>query len=95
VFKRLFIDTDCIGRNRYIKRLLWALVLTCSNMTNQIIQPVQLLTRHELCDRWRVSGETLKRRERAGILRPLKLGRGVRYRLADIERVEAQAEMSR
>jgi hypothetical protein len=58
-------------------------------------QPIELLTRRELCHRWRVSGETLKRRERAGILRPLKLGRGVRYRLADIERVEAQAEVSR
>ena len=32
---------------------------------------------------------------RAGVLRPLKLGRGVRYRLSDIERIEAQAEVSR
>lgn len=57
--------------------------------------PTQLLTRRELCDRWRVSHETLKRRERAGILPCLKLGRGVRYRLTDLERIEAQAEVRR
>ncbi len=55
----------------------------------------QLLTRRELCDRWRVSHETLKRRERARVLTALKLGRGVRYRIEDIERIEAQAEVRR
>ena len=55
----------------------------------------QLLTRRELCDRWRVSHETIKRRERAGILPCLKLGRGVRYRIEDIERIERDAEVTR
>jgi hypothetical protein len=49
------------------------------------------LTRKGLADRWQLSVETLKRRERCGILLPLKLGRGVRYRLSDIERIEADA----
>lgn len=51
------------------------------------------LTRHELSHRWKVSIETLKRREHAGVLTALKLGRGVRYRLLEIEKVEAQAEV--
>jgi hypothetical protein len=40
-----------------------------------------------------MSTETLKRRERAGVLRVLKLGRGVRYRLSDVEALEAAAEV--
>jgi hypothetical protein len=58
-----------------------------------IIKPEWLLTRKELCSRWKVSTETLKRRERCGLLPFLKLGRGVRYRLADIERIEAEASV--
>jgi hypothetical protein len=54
---------------------------------------VQLVTRRELSDRWKLSVETLKRQERSGILPFLKLGRGVRYRLKDIERLEAHAEV--
>ena len=54
---------------------------------------VQLLTRRGLAGRWQVSVETLKRRERCGILPFLKLGRGVRYRLDDIERIEADADV--
>jgi hypothetical protein len=34
---------------------------------------------------------TLKRMERAGRLPALKIGRSVRYRLADIERIEAES----
>jgi len=49
---------------------------------------VQLVTRRELSGRWKLSVETLKRRERCGLLPCLKLGRGVRYRLVDIERME-------
>ena len=40
---------------------------------------LELMTRRELASRWRVSTETIKRRERAGILPVLKLGRGARY----------------
>jgi hypothetical protein len=54
---------------------------------------VRLVTRRELSDRWKLSVETLKRRERSGILPCLKLGRGVRYRLSDVEHLEADAEV--
>ena len=53
----------------------------------------QMLSRRHLAARWAVSKETLKRREKAGLLPFLKLGRDVRYRLADIEQIEAQAEV--
>jgi hypothetical protein len=54
---------------------------------------VQFVTRRELSDRWKLSVETLKRRERSGLLPCLKLGRGVRYRLSVVERLEADAEV--
>lgn len=50
-----------------------------------------LLTRRDLAVRWQCSVETIKRREACGIVQPLRLGRTVRYREADIERIEAQA----
>jgi len=50
------------------------------------------LSRKELSERWILSIKTLKRREKAGILRPLSLGaRTVRYRLSDILRIEEEA----
>jgi hypothetical protein len=52
-----------------------------------------LISRKKLAERWSLSIETLKRREKAGILTALKMGRGVRYRLQDIERIEQQAEV--
>jgi hypothetical protein len=55
----------------------------------------RLLTRKGLADRWQLSTETLKRRERCGLLPFLKLGRGVRYRLADVESLESEAEVRR
>jgi hypothetical protein len=46
-----------------------------------------LLTRRELARRWKVSIETLKRRERTKVLRPMRLdGRIVRYRMSDVVR---------
>ena len=53
----------------------------------------RLLTRRLLADRWSMSTETLERREKAGILPFMRLGRGVRYRLRDIEALEADAEV--
>ena len=51
----------------------------------------ELLTRLELARRWKVSIETLKRRERAGILRPVRLdGRVIRYRVSDVLRIEEE-----
>jgi hypothetical protein len=50
-----------------------------------------LLTRLDLARRWKVSIETVKRREQAKILRPVRLdGRVIRYRLSDIRQIEAQ-----
>jgi hypothetical protein len=53
----------------------------------------QMLSRRQLASRWGVSKETLKRREKAGTLPFLKIGKVIRYRLADIEQIEAQAEV--
>ena len=51
-----------------------------------------LVSRAELARRWRVSVDTLKRRERVRILRPIRLdGRVVRYRWSDILRVENES----
>jgi hypothetical protein len=50
-----------------------------------------LLTRLELARRWKVSIETLKRRERTKILRPVRLdGRIIRYRMSDVLRIEEE-----
>jgi hypothetical protein len=50
-----------------------------------------LVTRRELAERWKVSIETLKRRERARVLRPMRLdGRIVRYRMSDVVRIEQE-----
>jgi hypothetical protein len=50
-----------------------------------------LLARLELARRWKVSIETLKRRERAKILRPVRLdGRIIRYRMSDVLRIEEE-----
>jgi hypothetical protein len=50
-----------------------------------------LLTRLELARRWKVSIETIKRRERAKILRPVRLdGRIIRYRMSDVLRIEEE-----
>jgi hypothetical protein len=51
----------------------------------------KLLTRLELARRWKVSIETLKRRERTKILRPVRLdGRIIRYRMSDVLRIEEE-----
>jgi hypothetical protein len=50
-----------------------------------------LLTRRELAERWKVSIETVKRRERVKMLRPMRLdGRVVRYRMSDVVRIEQE-----
>ena len=56
-----------------------------SDITNQ-----KLINRKELVSRWGCSIPTIKRREKEGILKPIYLSaRLVRYRLADIEELEA------
>jgi hypothetical protein len=64
-----------------------------SNSVNQVTAP--FFTRRQLAMRWVCSIATLKRREKAGILPVLKLGRDVKYRPEDIERIEQQAEVRR
>jgi hypothetical protein len=54
----------------------------------------RLLSRSELKERWACSLETLKRREREGLLHPLKLGAKVKYRLSDVIEVEREAEVA-
>ncbi len=52
----------------------------------------RFLSRKELAARWAVSIETIKRKVRAGLLFPYYLGeRAVRFKLSDIEAIEAQA----
>jgi hypothetical protein len=48
------------------------------------------LTRRELATRWRCSGETIKRRQRRGLLNPVYLSaRKILYRVSEIEALEA------
>jgi len=52
-------------------------------------------TRRTLAERWQCSTMTLKRREMAGILPFMKLGRGIRYLVEDVERIEKEAMVRR
>lgn len=54
-----------------------------------------MFTRRTLSARWKCSTETLKRREKAGLIRFLKLGKSVRYLPEEIERIEREAMVSR
>jgi hypothetical protein len=56
-----------------------------------ILTESSLLNRGGLAERWGCSIETIKRRERAGVLNAIILGRLVRYRLSDILSIEAAA----
>jgi hypothetical protein len=48
------------------------------------------LTRRELAARWRCSGETIKRRQRRGLLQAIYLSeRKILYRLSEVEALEA------
>jgi len=52
-----------------------------------------LLSRAQVAKRWGCSTETVKRRERAGILKSVRFNsRYVRYHLEDVESIEQQAE---
>jgi hypothetical protein len=50
-----------------------------------------LLTRACLANRWNCSVATIKRRERSGILKPICLGRLIRFNLNAIEEIEKSA----
>jgi hypothetical protein len=53
----------------------------------------RLLDRADMHERWGCSFESLKRFERAGILKPIRLGGRVRYRLSDVLRSEREGEL--
>jgi len=60
---------------------------------NPEIMDDELLTRSELARRWKVSIETLKRRERTKVLQPVRLdGRIIRYWMSDVLRVEEEGQ---
>jgi len=53
----------------------------------------KFLKRRELAARWRCSGETIKRRQRSGLLHPIRLSqRSLLYKLSEIEALEARAQ---
>ena len=53
----------------------------------------RLYSRAKLALRWNCSKETIKRREKSGLLPALKFNsRVTRYRLSDIERIEHEAQ---
>lgn len=69
-------------------------MVLCRNKYNYMENKNQfMLSRRHLAERWELSKETLKRREKAGVLPFLKLGRDVRYKIKDIERIEAEARV--
>jgi hypothetical protein len=52
----------------------------------------QLLSRKALAARWQTAVETIKRREKAGLLNPIRFNqRLLRYRLSEVERLEFDA----
>jgi len=53
-----------------------------------------LITERQIADRWKCSAMTVRRRARAGILKPMKLGRMTRYRLSNVLEVEKQATVN-
>jgi hypothetical protein len=64
-------------------------------MNNHIKNCDRLISRTQLGYRWSCSRETLKRREKAGILSVYKLGKAVRYKLQDIMAIEEAARVNK
>lgn len=65
------------------------------NMMNKIaeekaVESTKTLTAKELCERWNISDNTLRKRENEGIIRPLDTGGKKKiYSMKDIKNVEA------
>ena len=68
-------------------------VLIVSDMNKKIVSlPEQLLSRRAVANRWQTSVETVKRREKAGLLKAIRFNqRLLRYKLSNVEAVEAAA----
>jgi hypothetical protein len=53
----------------------------------------KFLRRRELAERWRCSGETIKRKQRSGLLHPIRLSqRLLLYKLSEVEALEGAAQ---
>jgi hypothetical protein len=65
-----------------------------SRMSQHVSQTSEkFLKRRELAARWRCSGETIKRKQRTGLLTPIRLSqRLLLYRLSEIEALERAAQ---
>jgi hypothetical protein len=50
-----------------------------------------LISRADLGRRWKCSSHTLFRREKEGILTPIRLGKLIRYSLIEIQALEAKS----
>ena len=59
---------------------------------NAELLPAVFLTAAELAARWKVTEMTLRRWRRLGRLETTHLGRGVRFALSTIERIEKEAK---
>lgn len=52
------------------------------------------ITRSELCQRWKLSSMTLRRKEKSGDITPIKLSpKTVMYRMSEIEKIEKESEV--
>lgn len=67
--------------------------MPASNRTNQALED-RLLDRSGVGERWDCSVATVIRLEQQGVLKPLKIGSKVKFRLSDIIRAEQEAELS-
>ena len=55
--------------------------------------PSPFLTPADLAARWKVTPMTLRRWRKAGKIKASMLGRGVRFALPEVERVEREAQV--
>lgn len=61
-------------------------------MRTQQFSSTHLITPKQLAARWQVSQLTLRRWRAAGKITAHHLGRGIRFSLADIEKIEAESK---
>ncbi|MFZ2281930.1 MAG: helix-turn-helix domain-containing protein [Prosthecobacter sp.] len=54
-------------------------------------KPVAYYSPAQLAARWQVTGMTLRRWRKAGKIKALHIGRGVRFSIAEVERFEREA----
>ena len=59
-------------------------------MTDPEVSKTEFLTAKELAVRWRVSLRTIRDLEKKGVLKPIRIGRAVRYALRDVLMVEVR-----